>query len=94
MQVLPIHKPEFYPANYSRVATDDYKKKYFLFSGSNHYPLGGWEDFRGNFVSVDEALMFLRRSIEADERNWYHVIDIDSQSIIKEFPEGRSIGNI
>ena len=90
IQALPPYKPEFYPHNYSKSGTDNYQKRYYLFCGPTYYPRGGWEDFKGNFTSIDEALMFLRRNIEPDKRNWFHVVDIDTQNIVREHPEERS----
>lgn len=78
-----------YPyVNYSRAANEDIRNKYYLFCGT-HKPYGGWEDFKGNFSTLDDALIYLRKNIEPDERNWYHVVNIETQNIIKEFPEGR-----
>jgi hypothetical protein len=30
-------------------------KPYLLFCGDDYYPLGGWDDFRGSFDTLDEA---------------------------------------
>lgn len=29
---------------------------YKLFAGNNYYPLGGYDDFKGNFDSIEEAM--------------------------------------
>lgn len=93
MEISSKNKPNF-SSNYCRSSMDDYPKKFFLFSGSNHYPMGGWEDYKGDFVSIEEALSHLRRNIEIDEKNWYHIINIDTQDIVKKYPEDRGRRNI
>lgn len=30
-------------------------KRYALFTFSEYYPAGGWEDFKGSFDSIEEA---------------------------------------
>lgn len=31
-------------------------KRYLLFKGVDYYPSGGWEDFKGDYDSVDEII--------------------------------------
>ncbi len=47
-------------------------KRYLLFSGDEYYPLGGWNDFKGSFDTLEEAK-------EAKEKlsghDWYQIVD-------------------
>jgi hypothetical protein len=54
-------------------------KKFVLFAGSHHYPSGGWEDFRGDFKTVAEAIA--ASSVKWDGYingvcDWYQIVDI------------------
>lgn len=46
-------------------------KRYLLFAGKNHYPLGGWEDF------VDEAVTweYLLTEVKKETYDWFHLYD-------------------
>ncbi len=44
-------------------------KRFLLFSGSNYYPHGGWDDFRGSYDSCEEALAAPRHG------DWWQVVD-------------------
>ena len=49
-------------------------KRFALFAGSNYYPDGGFNDFRGSFDTSAEAV----RAV-ADLKglvDWWHVIDL------------------
>lgn len=84
MCITATHKPEFYPLSFSKAMHDDYKKKYFLFSGSFFFTSKAWDDFRGSFYTLDEALDFLEKNIDPIDKQWYQVIDIESEKIVKE----------
>lgn len=54
-------------------------KQFVLFAGSHYYPSGGWEDFRGDFATVDEAKA--ASSVPWDGYlmgvcDWYQIVDI------------------
>jgi len=58
-------------------------KKILLFAGYRYYPKGGWEDFKGDFDTYQEAL------IEGEEllndglgKDWYHVVDTENGNIL------------
>ena len=51
-------------------------KKFLLFCGAHLTPIGGWDDCEGVFQTVKEALEYLKNSIELDEKEWYHIIDL------------------
>lgn len=60
-------------------------KKYLLFSMLGYYPSGGWDDFRGDFETLDEA-------IEAAAKctfDFYHIVDTDDKEIVKQGRPGQ-----
>jgi hypothetical protein len=70
------------------------KNKFFLFCSTQYYPLGGWCDFKGSFYTVKDALLYLKMNIDEYEKEWYHIIDIETQEVVSEFPEGRVENNL
>ena len=53
-------------------------KRYLVFSGSDHYPDGGWYDFRGDADTLDEAI-----DLAHDPKHsgyWWHVVDTETKS--------------
>lgn len=53
-------------------------KRYLLFSGIEYYPAKGWEGFRGNFDTKEQA--FEEAAKLTDE--WWQVVDTLGQSTI------------
>ena len=59
-----------------------------LFGGDDHYPDGGFDDFRGAFATLDEAvshgnLLLLGAAPAAyTPRDWYHVVDLRIMQIV------------
>ncbi|KYK44529.1 hypothetical protein A1D31_14110 [Bradyrhizobium liaoningense] len=51
-------------------------KRYAVFAGDNHYPVGGWNDFKGSFATKAEAIAFAEK--ERHEYSWAHVIDLQT----------------
>jgi len=47
-------------------------KDYLVFLGENYYSYGGWEDFRGDFDSLEECLNYIKSQELHD--NWAHVV--------------------
>lgn len=47
-------------------------KRYALFSGDYYYPNGGWDDFKGTFDTINEALA----AHTVEEYSWFHVVDL------------------
>lgn len=43
-------------------------KRYLLFCFDGYYPVGGWNDFRGSYDTLQEA-------VEKRSFDYYHVID-------------------
>ena len=54
-------------------------KRFMLFAGDRHYPLGGWSDFRGSYGTCDEAsdAASQYRATDTDGR-WWHVVDLET----------------
>jgi len=46
--------------------------RFLVFAGDAYYPTGGWEDFRGSFVTLEAARAFL----SGYPHDWGHIIDI------------------
>jgi len=42
---------------------------YLVFSGSDYYPLGGWEDFKGSYPDLNTAIA----AAALTEDDWWHV---------------------
>jgi len=49
-------------------------KRYLLFSGTDYYPSGGWNDFDDSFDSAEAAKVQLDATTK-DNYKWGHVID-------------------
>lgn len=56
-------------------------KRYLPFVFDQHYPSGGWEDFRGDFDNDDDAKKAGEGSIE-NGREHYQVVDTESMRVI------------
>lgn len=46
-------------------------KRYLLFKGAFYYPMGGWDDFAGDFGTLEEAVAAAQPVAD----DWAHVID-------------------
>jgi len=55
-------------------------KRYLLFYGSYYYPDGGWNDFEGDYDTVEEAMddFILEHSDD-----WYQIIDSTNGTMVK-----------
>lgn len=57
-------------------------KRYLLFSGDECYPMGGMNDFKGSFDSIEKFEYYL---IQLDYKpDWYHLFDIVTESIVRQ----------
>lgn len=54
-------------------------KRYLLFAGEYYYPSGGFNDYKGSFDSIEEAI-----SNVMSYHDWYHIVDLDTLKIIKD----------
>lgn len=57
-------------------------KRYLLFAGLKYYPYGGWEDYKGEFDSIDEAEKYVQKHFE--DCNWFHIVDIETKTVVKD----------
>ncbi len=53
-------------------------KRYLLFSGDEYYPRGGWDDFQGEYDTLEEAKIIVER--QGDD--WYHIIDLTTKETV------------
>jgi hypothetical protein len=51
-------------------------KRYLIFAGSNYYPSGGWDDFRGSTDTLDEATSIAK----GGRHDWWHVVDTHTET--------------
>lgn len=51
-------------------------KRYLLFAGFDYYPLGGWDDFKGDFDTKESALVYCTSEIHSD---WFQVVDTETK---------------
>ena len=63
---------------------DTDENKFLLFSGSRYYPSGGWNDFKGAFRGCGEALDYLADNIELDEKEWFHIVNLNLKEVVLE----------
>ncbi len=62
-------------------------KRFLVFAGSNYYPKGGWDDFRGAHDTLEEAKTAILDSLVSPMSNpkyapthdWCHIIDVQLQ---------------
>ena len=63
-------------------------KRYALFSGIRHYPIGGWQDLNGLFDSVNEAVACFDPKYDLgplgqlDRLDWAHIIDLHTGDVV------------
>jgi hypothetical protein len=53
--------------------------RFALFAGGEHYPCGGFADFRGVFVTVEDAIS----SIVEDAYDWWHLVDLQTLQTVR-----------
>jgi hypothetical protein len=53
-------------------------KRFFLFSGDNYYPSGGWSDFVKDFDTVSEA----KSHILQNRADWYEIVDSTDGKVV------------
>lgn len=54
-------------------------KRYLVFKGSDYYPNGGWEDFSGDFDTIEEA----REAATTNRYEWSHIIDTTTKKEVE-----------
>lgn len=52
---------------------------FLLFAGETYYPLGGWEDYRGVYGSLDLAR---DAASKLEGYDWWHIVDASKGRIV------------
>ncbi len=60
-------------------------KRFLAFTGAEQYPLGGGEDFRGDFDTLDAAMS------AGEGSEWYNVIDTEEGKLHTTWDDPRSL---
>jgi hypothetical protein len=53
-------------------------KRYLLFSGSNYYASGGWNDFREDYDTLEEA----KEGLRIHQEQWWQIVDITTKTMV------------
>jgi len=62
-------------------------KRYILFTGSNYYPSGGWEDFNATSDDIADLADIIKADFTEQELNtWWHILDTKTMDIIYDIP--------
>lgn len=67
-------------------------KRYLLFTRDNWDLLGGWDDFRNSFDSLDEAKAAGESTVRGPENDYdgfdcHHIVDTATMKIVKRHPK-------
>lgn len=59
------------------MSTEPRRPRYLVFAGDDYYPGGGWQDFKGAYLFLDDAKM---RAADAGGYAWMWacVVDLDT----------------
>lgn len=57
-------------------------KPFLLFSGSEYYPSGGADDFRGAFATAKEAFDEANKPQKYPD-DWYHVVRFTGETFVR-----------
>lgn len=60
-------------------STETDMKKYALFAGERYHPLGGWEDFQGDFDTVQEAKNIILTEAGVKNWTWAHIVNLQDR---------------
>ncbi len=63
-------------------ATKAITKRFLVFAGDNHYPCGGWEDFKGS-AGTKQAATKLLLSLRGWE--WGQVVDTKTNEVVEQY---------
>ncbi len=62
-------------------------KRYLLFAGDYYYPVGGMEDFIGDFSTIERAKNKGVELIKNNKADWAHVYDALNMEMVDELNE-------
>lgn len=57
-------------------------QRFLLFGGDTFYPLGGWQDFKGDFSFKDQAV----RETAGYNWDWWQIIDTHTGETVDQHP--------
>lgn len=57
-------------------------KRYLVFIMNTYYPSGGMDDFKQDFDSLDEAIVFVQSKLESGSYQEAHVYDIHDRRVV------------
>lgn len=62
-------------------------KRYLLFAGSQYYPSGGWDDLKGSFDTLEEAVAAGDHvdDLSIRDHDWFQVVDSMTGEIVSGF---------
>ena len=69
-------------------------KPYLLFYGSRYYACGGWEDFRGEFDTIEaakEAFFSSEEDVMDGTEQWAQIVCAKTKAIVKKIDRKYSI---
>lgn len=61
-------------------------KRFLLFAGNQFENLGGWDDLISSFETEKDAMEAGKKLIDDGDRDWYHIVDLDTGQICSHFP--------
>lgn len=53
-------------------------KRFLVFAGPLYYPRGGWEDFKGDYDTIESIPLE-----DLSTHYWYHIVDTKTGQIVK-----------
>lgn len=54
---------------------------YLVFAGQNYYPNGGFEDFAGRFLSLEDARSFVNSEEQRLLCDWWQIVEVIGDSL-------------
>lgn len=67
--------------------------RFLLFGGDQYYPAGGWQDYKGSFETLTDALRGAAgnlRDTDTGTWDWWHIVDLSTNQIVEEGISGPS----
>jgi hypothetical protein len=59
-------------------------KRFLAFGGDNYYPGGGWDDFIGDYDTIEQA------EAAGKHCDWHHVVDSEIGKNLQDIPESET----
>ena len=61
---------------------------YLLFSGNDYYPVGGADDLKGRYDTIEEAMAAHDPQRFKYNRAWAHIMSLDTLQLVKYYSRG------